>query len=309
MPTFKELKDCDIITVTYESHPPIHLSWSFLASDGEAQSSIITILSRSSDVTYENFSGEVVTGSLCISGTVKIKTMNSAPGPSPMTGAIRSIFRMRDSYFRNSFERPDVYSTSSFWGSVSNPLNFTGSMIDIPQVLYGEKIKKGTVRLIVDKTTYQGQAVKNINEYVDDEYGCLVSTSVDRSNYNAVVSNIFGTVFYNHGIILFSETGYNEIVPTSMSVNVHFSGTNKIPMNMYICKVEKGEGNFSINPSFVSYLTSSGKNEITTKNPKAFITGIGLYDENYELIGVAKLATPVLNEEKNSMTFKLKLNF
>ena len=150
-----------------------------------------------------------------------------------------------------------------------------------------------------------------IYEYIDDGFGCLVTSSIDIENYDSVISNIAGVVFYNHGFILFSETGYKAppSPPSKISVDCYFSGTNKIPTNMYLCSVEKCAGNFSLNPSYVSFVSSSNENEITTTNPKTFITGIGLYDENYDLVGVAKLATPILNEEKNSITFKLKLNF
>lgn len=307
MSAFKELKDCDVITVTYEAHPSVHLSWSYSANDGEGKSQVITILSRSSEITYENFSGEIQTGSLHLSGAVPIKAMNPGSGPSPLTGAIYPIYRARDAYQKNAFERSEIYSTSSFWTDVSNPLSFTGSAIYVPHVLYGERIKENTVKLVVSRTIYANTFV---NEYIDDGYGCLVSTSTDITSFNDVMANNFGVVFYNHGIVMFSETGYLDgVTPVTMNIDLYFSGTNQIPMNMYICKVEKGDGNFSLNPSFVSYLTSSNSNEITTKNPKAFITGIGLYDENYELVGVAKLATPILNEEKNSVTFKLKLNF
>ncbi len=301
------MKDCDVISVTYEAHPSYHLSWSFSGIEARSLSQVITILSRSSNVSYEDMNLEIVTGSLHLSGASSLKCLNPSPGPSPLSSSIRSIYRLRTIAEKNSFERPTIFSTSSFWTDVTNPLSFTGSAIDIPQVLYGEKIKENSVKLTVARTIY-GNTFRN--EYVDDGYGCLVSTSVNLDNFNEVIENMFGVVFYTHGIVLFSETGFlDDVTPVTMNVNLHFSGTNKIPMNMYLCSVNKGDANFSINPSFVSFVSSSNKNEITTKNPKTFITGIGLYDENYDLIGVAKLATPILNEEKSSITFKLKLNF
>lgn len=306
MSAFFEINDCDVLSVYYTSHPSNHLSWSFSANVGFGLSQIITILSRSSDVTYENVDLEVVTGSLHLSGVVRIKSSNPS-GPSPLSSSLSALYRLRDFYFKNQFERSHIFSTSSFWKDVSNPQSFTGSCIDIPQVLYGENIKKKSVKLIVSRVIY-GNTFSS--EYIDDGFGCLVTSSTDIEDYNSVISNIAGVVFYNHGFILFSETGYLDgVTPIKMNVDCYFSGTNKIPTNMYLCSVEKGLGNFSLNPSYVSFVSSSNENEITTTNPKTFITGIGLYDENYDLVGVAKLATPILNEEKNSITFKLKLNF
>jgi hypothetical protein len=95
----------------------------------------------------------------------------------------------------------------------------------------------------------------------------------------------------------------------SMSVTASFSGTNKIPVNMYICRAPSGELNYSNNPSYTTYVSGSDRNEITTKQPKTFVTGVGLYDKDYKLIGVAKLANPLLNEEDTSLLIKLKLHF
>ena len=39
-----------------------------------------------------------------------------------------------------------------------------------------------------------------------------------------------------------------------------------------------------------------------------YISKIGLYDENKNLVGVAKLATPVRKTEDHQYTFKLKLD-
>ena len=41
---------------------------------------------------------------------------------------------------------------------------------------------------------------------------------------------------------------------------------------------------------------------------QTYISKIGIYDENKNLIGVAKLATPVKKTEERDLTFKLKLD-
>lgn len=311
MSAFYEMRECDVISVTYEAHPSFHLSWSVDGNVCHARSQVITVLSRSSEMTYENIDGETVTGSTHLSGAARYAEHNlTEPFTgftlNPASSSLHTIYRLRTIYEKNSFERSEIWSTSSFWQNVLNPISFTGSVIDIPQVLYGEEIKRNSVRILISNNSFSG-------EFIDDGYGALVTSSVDVNNYQEVINNLYGVVFYNHGIILtkyFSYIGFGS-PPTYVDINVdcHFSGTNKIPMNMYVCSTNKSDGNFSLNPSFVSFVSSSNKNEITTRNPKTFITGIGLYDENYDLIGVAKLATPVLNEEKSSITFKLKLNF
>ena len=41
---------------------------------------------------------------------------------------------------------------------------------------------------------------------------------------------------------------------------------------------------------------------------QVFISRIGIYDEDKNLIGVATLANPVLKEEENDLAFKIKLD-
>ena len=41
---------------------------------------------------------------------------------------------------------------------------------------------------------------------------------------------------------------------------------------------------------------------------QVFISQVGIYDEDQNLIGVAKLANPVLKKEQDSLTFKIKMD-
>ena len=52
------------------------------------------------------------------------------------------------------------------------------------------------------------------------------------------------------------------------------------------------------------YANHSGSFEKTT-----YISKIGIYDEDKNLIGIAKLATPVKKTESRQYTFKMKIDF
>ena len=94
---------------------------------------------------------------------------------------------------------------------------------------------------------------------------------------------------------------------------------------------KRGELNNSNNPTFISYgsninpLTSSTTYyESNTLQPSnvvsssydtepylektTFISSIKLYDENKNVIGIAKLAKPVRKTQERDLTFKLKLD-
>lgn len=123
----------------------------------------------------------------------------------------------------------------------------------------------------------------------------------------------------------------DNLVPSS-SFDFSFDGTEEIPTLTMFAHAEKGEFNHSNNPTFVEFnqqeIKTTGSNyfiendEALIKNivqvnydeveppfeKTTYISKIGIYDEIGELIGIAKLATPVRKREIDSIAFKLKLD-
>ena len=77
----------------------------------------------------------------------------------------------------------------------------------------------------------------------------------------------------------------------------------------YFCRVPNKEYNFSSNPTFTS--GSNGNFTVPTffKNPKVFITQVGLYNDDNELLAVAKLSKPLLKSYSREAIIKVKLDF
>jgi|TARA_R110002096_G_scaffold108848_1_gene238245 hypothetical protein len=77
----------------------------------------------------------------------------------------------------------------------------------------------------------------------------------------------------------------------------------------YFCRVPNKEFNFSSNPTFSS--GSDGSFTVPTfyKNPKSFITQLGLYNDNNELLAIAKLSKPLLKSYSREAIIKVKLDF
>ena len=77
----------------------------------------------------------------------------------------------------------------------------------------------------------------------------------------------------------------------------------------YFCRVPNKEFNFSSNPTFTT--GSAGSFTVPTffKNPKVFITQVGLYNDDNELLAVAKLSKPLLKSYSREAIIKVKLDF
>ena len=60
----------------------------------------------------------------------------------------------------------------------------------------------------------------------------------------------------------------------------------------YFCRIQNKDYNFSNNPSYFTASDGSFTNQAFYKDPKTYITSVGLYNENNELLAVAKLSKP-----------------
>ena len=113
---------------------------------------------------------------------------------------------------------------------------------------------------------------------------------------------------------------------------IKFKGTNKIPTITMMAHADKAEFNYSNNLTFVSqslqstasintsvYRESHGKIKNTVKSnyhtheeefeSRTYSSKIGIYDEDYNLVAIAKLANPVKKTEERAYTFKMKVDF
>ena len=76
----------------------------------------------------------------------------------------------------------------------------------------------------------------------------------------------------------------------------------------YFCRVNNRRYNFSQNPT---YYTGSGEltNPTYVTDPRTYITTIGLYNANSELLAVAKLSKPFLKTPAREAVIKVRLDF
>jgi len=149
-------------------------------------------------------------------------------------------------------------------------------VISIPSNLYGEYLQPGSVKISTSSLAFS-----------DDSNGNLI---------DLFTSTKVGDVIYEHGIIIF--TGFqginlNDII--NNSIYLEFNSTFTIYETQYKCTIRENEFNFSQNPSVVSGSTNSGivYDFATGSFFSPYVTTVGLYNNSYELIAVAKLAQPL----------------
>jgi hypothetical protein len=82
-----------------------------------------------------------------------------------------------------------------------------------------------------------------------------------------------------------------------------------ISSTYYFVRLYNGEFNYSNNPSFLSGSTSKLKYDSMKLDPQSYVTTIGLYDDDEQLLAVAKLSKPVRKSFEKELVIKVKLDF
>ena len=187
-------------------------------------------------------------------------------------------------------------------------------VFSIPSNLFGEYIKPGTFSI-----TYGGGSI------VDDGEGNLISASLK-----------VGDIIYEHGMIIITSdgapgnptgSGYGFVnygaatyggsditfitnLMNASNITCSFNSTITIYESQYKCTIRENEFNFSQNPSLISGSSNSGivYDFATGSYFDPYITTVGLYNNNKELLAVAKFSQPIPLSSVTDMNILVNLD-
>lgn len=96
-------------------------------------------------------------------------------------------------------------------------------------------------------------------------------------------------------------------VPASGSFTLNSQET--ITSDYVFVRGRNAEFNYSENPSFISGSTGAVLYDSFINNPQTFITTVGLYNDNNELVAVAKLSKPMKKDFTKELLVRVRLDF
>ena len=105
-----------------------------------------------------------------------------------------------------------------------------------------------------------------------------------------------------------SEISASAAALRARTYNVSFNNTTELNSTIYFCRVNHNEFNYSSNPTYLTGSKIRVKN-VTTDTPVAYVTGIGLYSSDNELMAVAKLSEPLKKDPTNELTLRVRLDY
>ena len=145
-----------------------------------------------------------------------------------------------------------------------------------------------------------GVAVISASVFMENADGIL-HTDLNDTNMNAS----------NHSIEQLlsgsSITGSCDAIRERV-VNISFNNTTELNSTVYFCRAHHNEFNYSTNPTYLSSSQIFVKNE-HSDSPISYITTVGLYSADNELLAVAKLSEPLRKDPTNELTLRVRLDY
>jgi len=292
---------------------------------------------RPTFVTITDFTGSSVTASFekdyFLSSSVVVSSDYLAAGSGDLK--LDSLLNTLNYYKKLS---PHYAYSSSLGNKPEQDL----MLISLPSLLYGSAVQAGTVDLKFYVTgTVAGQLTDSTKR------GELVqSGGTDDGKVAGVILYNEGFILLT-GSWALNDTNQNypggsdfarwkyfgtqDAALTDSSFDISLNGTTYTPTMTMFAHANRGDLNSSNNPTFVEYgqtkvdssnsytylendlqeiknIVSSSFQETGSFEKTTYISSIGIYDDNMNLLGTAKLANPIRKREKDSYTFKLKLD-
>ena len=179
-------------------------------------------------------------------------------------------------------------------------------VFSVPKHLYGDKILPNSFSM----TDF------SVGVISDDGEGNLI--------LNSTPNRIVGNIIYQHGIAVVTNniSGIVNSFTTGSLLRCEFSSSFTIYETQYKCTINPSEYNFSLNETLLSGSSAFTYNASSYYQPEGdtlvdfatgsifnpYVTGIGLYNDNQELLAVAKLAKPLPTSTTSDTTILINLD-
>lgn len=196
----------------------------------------------------------------------------------------------------------DILTISDYQGSTNYRTNSPAGEYGVLYTSSAAPIASSGVGLVY----YQaGVVVLTSSIFSNDPTGVGSTVFCDFGN-----PNTFKPV--SHGGINASLTGSN--INTNADAfrnrlqNVKFNNTTELNSTIYFCRANHNDFNYSSNPTYLSGSKIRVK-ENSTDSPVSYITTVGLYSADNELLAVAKLSEPIKKTPETELTLRVRLDY
>lgn len=223
------------------------------------------------------------------------------------------------------------------YGTEDNNFSFDGGIttvneifvINISRARYKESLLPGSLNLTLgsgSNTFYltDDSGTTNLTRFIgENRYYNIISGSNGTAYTSAASASYYGLFFPDLNIIILNPSSsisasispftsnnnhlrlYNSIVSGS---NFQLKSQETVSSRYFFTRVKNSDFNYTTNPSIID---NNGNLLYTTliNNPQTYITTVGMYNDNNELLAVAKLSRPLVKDFTKEALIRVKLDY
>lgn len=270
---------------------------------------------------------------------------NDAP-PSGSIGQLLQKFSFVSQ--SQEIESDDIYTINFYRNGLSDrldPGNFQINLAYLSGSFYannahtGSNVKVGSpfvMNLIDDSDEYTSGIVCDGGQLISYN---IVSGSLTNGIYENATVNSYGKVYPQLGLIVLHPKRLNELLGFNTVTGSNINGDNSFKLftaisgaaatttgrtdlkyltarNItykttahYFVRIYPDQANYSNNPTFVTGSDNAVFDKCFINDPNTYITSVGLYDSDKQLIGLAKLSRPIKKNFDTDLVIKIRLNW
>ena len=244
-----------------------------------------------------------------ISGSGSVYINSAVPGNTPT----------KDVYgqYRNL-----VYGTETSTFTFNNVQVEDIFVINVARSRYKESLQPGTFNLVLGTKRLTDNSVSTIGTSFlgSNRYYNIVSGS--DGVQNPTDSTVYGYMFPDMGVLILNASASFITTPTR-TANANGNNNQKlyaalsqfslqsqetISSRYFFTRVKNQDYNYTTNPSIID---DQGNLLYSTliNNPQTYITTVGMYNNNNELLAVAKLSKPLVKDFTKELLVRVKLDY
>jgi hypothetical protein len=212
--------------------------------------------------------------------------------------------------------------------------------VNLSRLLTKDEIKKGSVSITLGTASW-ADPFAGVKTFTDSEasetQGTLNTVGGDYGILSSSADGVGGIVFYQAGVMVLTSSVWSgttdfysssadgirdfdeQLVSGSISgsadafrhrmQNLQLNNTTEINSTVYFCRMPHNKFNYSSNPTYLNAGQVRVKNGNRQNSPISYVTTIGLYNSQNELLAVAKLSEPLRKDPTQELTLRVRLDY
>jgi hypothetical protein len=133
-------------------------------------------------------------------------------------------------------------------------------------------------------------------------FGTLLSSSVEFASGNIEQAKVIDLVLTGSEISGACDSFRRRVYDLS------FNNTTELNSTIYFCRANSNDFNYSSNPTYLSASKLRVKNN-ASDTPVSFITTVGLYSPDNELLATAKVSEPLQKDPTSELGIRVRLDY